>query len=1419
MNKLLFKLKEIAKKNSYAVRIGATVAGCLIVIAGLLFFMPEGHAIGTGAKDDPIELDVNAAGEYNVGAGKYYKIPAGTYNNGIVLKTDSHAGDLYLILENAEFIMNSDEPAISFRSHYSGDVKDNSKLNVHIILEGSSVINGYAGGKEPLIKAENYSFATEVYNEGNITGVGTEAKATYYSQNLAVYIEEKDIDTRNSLTLKTGEGSYGAAIGSAEAQNVIDGLKNRGLLTINMDTRESNKTYPFRDPSWTADTPYNQNDYIWVYKEGTYLSKQERFEFGAAPVTIVGGVVNINGNGYGAGIGNGGCIKDKVSLSSEQLVSIKGEAIDNIAVCNLGQAAIKDGTVSVIMSDTSKGSCFVNGSVNNETAEDGLVYIDGGSVYLKRQCDYENPQPYNNAYNSSKQQLYLYEAEYGNDLQGISKDDLAAELFDLKNIYGAEENYQYGVSSFVNEDGSSDIFNLDKNYLVAKVASTSFNYNFNGYYHEDNYRDGDGKLYFYLPAVKLKDFNLKIKDNCTQVNYGTVVSRDSTIVSVPSKEILSSYTYTPYDKSLADGMTVKENSYVVIKAGNIPNYCTDVTFEYVQTNDNVVSRGEFTPIKDDDGNYYVCLNPVQGNIVGTFTYNMGEYNIQYNYGLLSEDIGASITNNNPVKAECGTVVTLNDPVWENHIFDGWYLEPGFVTKVTDISSVTVNDTKTVYAKWKCKVTYDTDEGTLEGTKEYTVDYGKTFDILNNVPTVKLPSDMESLIELKGWKYGANIYSADSALSPIITVRENITVTAKFKRSGYYVYITAMYGDGGERTDIMQYTDSFRMIYANNNAQGFGAIDSDNYYRTTGFVDKTQPATVSIVPKAGYKMVSKTVTDENGNPVGLISDDAELNQFSFNMQEYDVYITIKFDVETYNITYFDMADGNLVKIDAAPNPSTYTALTESFQFTRPDNVRGKYWKFTGWKEVGKDSVITGIDKGTVTKDLMLIATWEEVPLYDIVIENNSMGAIKSYVDGVEADKAAEGETVEIKAAANQGIVLKSLNYSYDDENGNKVNMGQVYDEDVINTSKTITFEMPKSTVTVSGEFKVIEYVITYLNLHESVNTNPTLYTVLDSFDLEAPVKDGWTFRGWKLITPDFSTEDEDDVKLTDITRIENSYGNLMIYADWEETDSNGNDGSIYYATVDKEIINGLVELDKTEALSNECIFVRVEEKSGYKLKALEYSQTQRDMVYSMPLARIATAKKPTVDISINKVADGIYYFVMPNSDVEVTAAFTPIVYNILYNANGGTHSNKAIYTVEDTFILSDAHRDGYTFKGWYDEKGNKVTSIQGVSGDLVLNAQWEKSTGTGDDGTSDGDNGTGNDSDGSNNGNTNGNGTGNGSDSGSNSYLDSGKVQTGDSTNIMRLIIICVICVVIMFLLIPKKKKDEKDQDIEDIDKN
>ena len=80
------------------------------------------------------------------------------------------------------------------------------------------------------------------------------------------------------------------------------------------------------------------------------------------------------------------------------------------------------------------------------------------------------------------------------------------------------------------------------------------------------------------------------------------------------------------------------------------------------------------------------------------------------------------------------------------------------------------------------------------------------------------------------------------------------------------------------------------------------------------------------------------------------------------------------------------------------------------------------------------------------------------------------------------------------------------------------------------------------------------------------------------------------------------------------------------------------------------------------------------------------------------------------------------------DIELTAEWKIINYNITYKLNGGTDNddNPSEYDIEEeTIVLKDPVRRGYTFLGWYNEDQTLVEVIEaGSTGDIELTAKWK-----------------------------------------------------------------------------------------------
>ena len=69
-------------------------------------------------------------------------------------------------------------------------------------------------------------------------------------------------------------------------------------------------------------------------------------------------------------------------------------------------------------------------------------------------------------------------------------------------------------------------------------------------------------------------------------------------------------------------------------------------------------------------------------------------------------------------------------------------------------------------------------------------------------------------------------------------------------------------------------------------------------------------------------------------------------------------------------------------------------------------------------------------------------------------------------------------------------------------------------EVKESSGVYTFIMPAANVTVSADYEVISYGITYhLNGGVNASENPDTYTVEDEVVLQTPTKEGASFLGW------------------------------------------------------------------------------------------------------------------------------------------------------------------------------------------------------------------------------------------------------------------------------------------------------------------
>ena len=211
-----------------------------------------------------------------------------------------------------------------------------------------------------------------------------------------------------------------------------------------------------------------------------------------------------------------------------------------------------------------------------------------------------------------------------------------------------------------------------------------------------------------------------------------------------------------------------------------------------------------------------------------------------------------------------------------------------------------------------------------------------------------------------------------------------------------------------------------------------------------------------------------------------------------------------------------------------------------------------------------------------------------------------------------------------------------------------------------------------------EYGPIEYTITYENVTGATNTNPTTYTVEDAITLAAATKDGYTFDGWK---------DAEGNTVTSIAA--GTTGDITLTAAWTVID--------YNITYNLDGGTNAEENPATYTVENAVTFA-APTKAGYTFKGW-----------------VDANGDPITGIAAGTIGD-----------VEVTATWEIVKYTITYNPEGGTTDPSIVveYTVNDTVPLSTPTKPGYTFDGWVDAEGNKLTEIPaGTTGDITLTATW------------------------------------------------------------------------------------------------
>lgn len=333
-------------------------------------------------------------------------------------------------------------------------------------------------------------------------------------------------------------------------------------------------------------------------------------------------------------------------------------------------------------------------------------------------------------------------------------------------------------------------------------------------------------------------------------------------------------------------------------------------------------------------------------------------------------------------------------------------------------------------------------------------------------------------------------------------------------------------------------------------------------------------------------------------------------------------------------------------------------------------------------------------------------------------------------------------------------------------------GYTFDGWICNGSKVDPSHLPTTkdrnasvNVTFSADLSLIKYNIEY---DLKGGTNPvdakSTYTIEDKVDLPIPTRSTYIFDGW-FLTPDYSGEKQTTIPT-------GSMEDKKFYAKWYQytiTYDVGENGKMPDSYPKVYSSGDIFDLPKPTSLDTKKEFVAWFDNSGYtgtpyySVKGLTGNKifyakwlTAMSITYHLnggtnpknaPITFTVESKDVILPIPIrdgytfsgwfdNNIFSGLKKEKIPTgTDKNQTfyAKWTPTIYKITYNLNGGTNPDgiKQTYTIEDNDIkLPSPTRDGGTFAGWFTDSNfsQSITTIsKGTTGDKTLYAKWNLTT--------------------------------------------------------------------------------------------
>lgn len=290
----------------------------------------------------------------------------------------------------------------------------------------------------------------------------------------------------------------------------------------------------------------------------------------------------------------------------------------------------------------------------------------------------------------------------------------------------------------------------------------------------------------------------------------------------------------------------------------------------------------------------------------------------------------------------------------------------------------------------------------------------------------------------------------------------------------------------------------------------------------------------------------------------------------------------------------------------------------------------------------------------------------------------------------------------------------------------------FENDVISGDTTLTASWTANTYDVTFDS----------NGGDTITASTATYDV--AFEFTVPVRNGYTFSGWKT---------EGGTKLTDSTGksigVWNIAADTTLYADWSATEysvvynnmdgaTNSNpakytveDDTITLANAEKTgytFLGWYSDSSMTSEVKQIDTSAAVNVELWAKWDVIEYTATFRNSDGVVDTVKFTVEDKTITEPKVperNGYTGAWETYELTADDLTINAVYTPVTYTITYtNTKDAENVNATQFTVEsETIKLADLSVNGYTFNGWYngDEKVTEITT--GTYGNIALEARW------------------------------------------------------------------------------------------------